>query len=410
MTLFLVIIVLMSLLAGAVLAFSVRHARAQDIDRTGVNVALFRERRAELDAEREAGRLDDARHAALLAELEQMLVDDVGVPVATAAPASVGFWRALIVGALVPVLALPFYLGGGLNADERAWLDLGTRSDEAARLPPPLSAELASRQGFAPTDLARLVQAGLDRRAVDADAWLQLASLWLETQVPGPAVESLRTARRLAPERVDILGALVQVELALNRNRLNDDIRALFEELLTRQPGHQGALMVYGMAAFESGDYATAVRRWEELLAQIDGKSEGAVMLRQSIARAKDAQAGKGVAAAVGIPVRVELGAGAPALPATAALFVIVRAAGGPPMPLAAKKLPVHFPAEVVVSDADQMMAGTPLAERGALEIVARVSLTGQPKSAPGDLESAPRQVTLPVDAPVILTLDRRLP
>ena len=72
-------------------------------------------------------------------------------------------------------------------------------------------------------------------------------------------------------------------------------------------------------------------------------------------------------------------------------LFVIARQPNGPPMPVAAKRLPVAaFPVTVELSDNDSPMPTMKLSQAGAVEVVARVSRTGGANRAAGDLESAP--------------------
>ncbi len=416
MILFLALALALSLGAAVVLVFAVRRALPVDVDRARINVAIFRERQAELAAEREAGRIDAAQHAALLAELQHMLVDDVGNGIEKGGASKAGAVTggrllpfALLL--LVPALAFAIYLFSGFNTDTRDWLRLSDRVADVAALSQPLTSAAVSAQGLTLSDAARLTQATLLRRPADADAWYRLGMTWLELEVPMLAIESLRTARRLAPERTDIAVTLARVALALNRGQLDDEVRALFDDVLAREPNYQGVLMVYGMAAFDSGDYVTAMKRWQELLALIDPQSAGAGLLRQSIARAAQKQQ---VLAAGGtamkIPVHVVLAPEIGAAPAGATLFVVVRAAGGAAMPVAAKKLAPLLPVDVTLSDADQMLPGAPLSARGPLEVRARISLSGSPMPASGDIESAAVRVILPLNAPVVLTLDRRVP
>lgn len=412
LAIFVAVCLLLSSAAAVALVLALRRAGAAEPDRARLNVAIFRERRAELDAERDAGRIDAAQHAELVAELESLLVGDVAdAPAGASAEGSPVRSRpatALLLLLLVPVASLLVYAATGFGTEVRDWLALQSQRDEVAALAQPLTAKDAEAIGVTMADAVTLTQASLQRRPADAEAWFRLGVAWLELQAPAQGLEALRTANRLAPENIDMAMALARVELALNQNRLTDSTRALLESVLRREPEHQGVLMVFGMAEFESGEFAAAASHWERLLAQLDPQSSGAALLRKSIEKAKANEAAK--AAGGVIPVRVVLAGNPGEFPATAALFVVVRQAGGPPMPVAAKKLPPSFPLEASLSDADQMMPGEPLAARGPLEVQARVSLAGAPMPASGDLESAPVRVAFPVDGAVTLTLDRRVP
>jgi cytochrome c-type biogenesis protein CcmH len=75
----------------------------------------------------------------------------------------------------------------------------------------------------------------------------------------------------------------------------------------------------------------------------------------------------------------------------TDVLFVVARQPNGPPMPVAAKRLPVAtFPVTVELSDNDSPMPTMKLSQTGAVEVIARISRTGAANRAMGDLESSP--------------------
>lgn len=398
-----------------VLVLALRRAQQPAaIDRERLNVEIFRERRAELDADLASGRIAAPQHAALLSELELLLVDDIDLAADAGAVAAALRPRtvALVLLVAIPLLATGLLLATGFDRDVRAWLALDARADRVAALPAYIDEAAAQRAGLSLADAARLRQSMLAHDG-SAEDWLGLGVTWVDVGIPVLAQQAFRQAQRLAPERTDIALAVARIDLTLGRGQLTDDIRAQFERVLAVEPGNQQALLLYGMAAFDSGEYDTAIARWQQLLAQLDPASEGVPLLRQSIDKARAAQKQQQIAAATpgaGIPVRVTLAPALGAAPADAVLFVIVRAAGGPPMPIAAKKLPPRLPVDLVIGDADQMIAGAPLAQRGPLEVRARLSRSGTPMAASGDLESAPVRVTLPLAEPLALTIDRRVP
>jgi cytochrome c-type biogenesis protein CcmH len=90
--------------------------------------------------------------------------------------------------------------------------------------------------------------------------------------------------------------------------------------------------------------------------------------------------------AATAIHLHVTLSAAlANELPAQAALFVFVRApAGGPP--LAVKRSDAHLPQDVDLSAADAMVAGRALTPGQDVAVVARISASGNPQAQSGDL------------------------
>ena len=83
-------------------------------------------------------------------------------------------------------------------------------------------------------------------------------------------------------------------------------------------------------------------------------------------------------------------------------IFIIVRAADGPPMPLVAvRKRVADLPLHIKVDDSQVMVDGVSLIDSPALEVEARVSKSGSVRLQPGDMFGVVSPVTLPVDSPV---------
>jgi cytochrome c-type biogenesis protein CcmH len=90
-------------------------------------------------------------------------------------------------------------------------------------------------------------------------------------------------------------------------------------------------------------------------------------------------------------------------------LFVIARRGSGGP-PLAVQRHPAGaWPRSVRLTDADAMLPGISLASGGPLKLVARISTSGQPVAASGDLVG---EVGYDFDSahPASITIDRIVP
>ncbi len=75
--------------------------------------------------------------------------------------------------------------------------------------------------------------------------------------------------------------------------------RELVMHALTLDPAHPKALEMAGSAAYEQRDYATAVRHWQRLLAQLPERSSEQRELAAAIARAERMDVAASSAAAV---------------------------------------------------------------------------------------------------------------
>jgi cytochrome c-type biogenesis protein CcmH len=96
-------------------------------------------------------------------------------------------------------------------------------------------------------------------------------------------------------------------------------------------------------------------------------------------------------AAAVAVRLNVSLAPGVEATP-PARVFVIARAPSGPPMPIAVRALdPLGLPEQLVLTDRDAMQPNRVLSMFDRVEVLARLSRSGDPMRQPGDVESAAR-------------------
>jgi hypothetical protein len=110
-------------------------------------------------------------------------------------------------------------------------------------------------------------------------------------------------------------------------------------------------------------------------------------------------------AAAAQVPIEVRLAAGVAATP-PARVFVIARAPDGPPMPIAVRALdPATLPQSLTLSDRDAMQPSRVLSMFDRIEVVARLSRSGNPIRQPGDLESPAQTLDPHAAVPVTLTI-----
>lgn len=168
---------------------------------------------------------------------------------------------------------------------------------------------------------------------------------------------------------------------------LNGRAGQIFENALAVAPNNQKALFYAGMAAVERGDRELGAQRWETLLASSPPQNIQEI-LRQQIAELR------GTAPPVPPPaggdvvtVRVSLGESAiSAVRSDSTVFIIARDPAQPSPPIAAvRRRAAELPASVGIGDSDAMIPGRVPSGFAQLEIVARVSMSGQPIAQSGD-------------------------
>jgi cytochrome c-type biogenesis protein CcmH len=280
--------------------------------------------------------------------------------------------------------------------------------DPAARAAPTTLPEAISR-----------LEAQLAQDPLDADGWRLLARAYTAEGRADKARDAFARAATLAPDDPDVLTEAAQGSaMADARHRLDPQAVGWLRHALQVQPQHQRARWLLGVSQRQAGKPADAARTWEPLLAQVDAQT--AVALREQVQAARKdaglpplpAASDRAPApAAAALTVRVALDprlAERVRLRGDAAVFVIARAPGGPPMPIAAERRQAsELPLTVTLDDNDSPMPTGKLSAQREVELVARISNDGNAMPQPGDLESAPVRVTLPRDQPVELQIGK---
>ena len=301
-----------------------------------------------------------------------------------------------------PALALG---GGMLVAVALLYLAVGTPGalDPAARQAPATIADAVAR-----------LEAELARSPQQAEGWRLLGRAYAAQGRATDAAEAFARVARLLPEDPDVLVEAAEARaLARDDRRLDEQAVAWLDRALAIVPGHQRARWFRGIAHRQAGDPAAAAASWEPLLAGVDAATASSLRAQVDLARADaglpplppapDAPAAGMAPVVVTVDVAPALAA---RLPAGATLYVIARQAGGPPMPVAVERLqPATFPVRVSLDDADSLMPTLRLSQVADIEVVARLSESGDATAAAGDLASAPAAAR--AGASVAVTLDR---
>ncbi|UST75954.1 c-type cytochrome biogenesis protein CcmI [Pseudomonas siliginis] len=371
-----------------------RERRAQrEEDRTALNVALYQERVAELQAQQAEGVLDAAQLDSGRAEAaRELLADTEGV---TAPRVSrLGKPLPLLAAVLVPVLGLGLYLHFG--AADKVEL---TR--EFAQAPQSME-EMTQR-------LERAVAAQPD----SAEGLYFLGRTYMAQDRPADAAKMFERAANLAGRQPELLGQWAQAQYFADGKKWSEQIQKLTDEALKADPKEVTSLGLLGIAAFEGERYQEAIDYWNRLLAQLPPDDNSRVALQGGIERAaerlkasggKVAQAPAPKAALLTVSVDLASELKSKVQPGDS-VFIFARATSGPPAPLAAKRLTVaDLPVTVELGDADAMMPQLKLSNFPEVQLVARISRAGQPTAGEWIGRSGP--VASSTTAPQKLTID----
>ena len=255
------------------------------------------------------------------------------------------------------------------------------------------------------------LEAELQRNPNQAEGWRLLAQAYEREEQAMKARDAYAKAVELAPQDAAILAEAAQARALADAKRLFDaSAVALLQRALRADANHQRARWFLGIAQRQAGDNAAAAKTWEPLLAQVDAATATSLRTEINSARSAAGLAPLPVAAVSSLlTVRVSLDPGLAArvrLRGDASVFVIAREVGGAPMPAAAEKHGVsELPFTTTLDDSDSPMPTVRLSQMREVELVARLSTSGNAQRQEGDLESTPVRVTLPASKAVELVI-----
>ncbi|MDA0994715.1 MAG: tetratricopeptide repeat protein [Proteobacteria bacterium] len=240
------------------------------------------------------------------------------------------------------------------------------------------------------SEMVTSLAARLQENPNDLSGWKMLGRSYFSLRNFPGAIEAFEKAIALESGRDgQTLTDLGEAILYDDQTSLSDRAGDLFENALVLTPGNPKALFYGGMVAIERGDPELAANRWEALLATSPPPNVQEI-LRQQIAELRGVPVVPVAEAAIGagaVNVHVSLGdAAAAANLADTTVFVIARDPAQPSPPIAAVRIRLsELPMNVSISDSDAMIPGRVPSGYDRLEIIARVSLAGQPVATSGD-------------------------
>jgi cytochrome c-type biogenesis protein CcmH len=347
-----------------------RGAQAEE-DRTALNVTLYQEHLQELQAQHASGALNDAQLQQGRDEAARELLGDTEGSEKQRRTSVLGSKIPFAVALLMPVLGYFLYMHWGA-------IDELERARNFANQPQSIE-QMTAR-----------LEANLKANPESAEGWYFLGRTYMAQDRAGEAAQAFERAIGIAGRAPELLGQWAQALYFAANKQWSEQLQNLTDEVLKADPEEVTTLGLLGIAAYEEQRYQAAVDYWQRLVAVLPVGDPSRQAIEGGIARAqqelglaetpeKEAPAKVTEETAHALQVQVQL---APELLAKVqaddSVFIFARAVSGPPMPLAVKRLRVtDLPAQVSLSDNDAMMPQLKLSAFEQIELVARVSRSG---------------------------------
>lgn len=296
--------------------------------------------------------------------------------------------------------ALCLLVAGGV------YMKVGTPDalDATARKPPETLEEAVAQ-----------LEVALRRDPSQAEGWYLLGRQYARLGERDKALDAYGRALQLDADNPDLLAETAEVRALLDpQRRFDAQAGELLQRALAIDPNHERARLFNGVLQRQSGDAAAAAATWESLLPALEGPAAAALRDRINEARADAGMdplpAPQPVAAgAHAVSVQVKLD---PAFaretrfgPDTT-VFVLARMPDGPPMPVAVQKHRLaDLPLQLTLGDGDAAMPTMKLSAMPEVEVLARISPSGDAMPQTGDTQSAPVRIRLPASGTVELVI-----
>lgn len=271
--------------------------------------------------------------------------------------------------------------------------------------------------GGTPQDIEAMVDSlatRLEDQPDDLEGWKMLGRSYMTLQnFPGAVNAYERAVELESSQNAQTLADLGVAILERDKSGIEGRTSALFESALALEPNNPTALFYGGIAALNRGDRTLAAERWEILLS-LNPPDNIRGLLEQRIAEWRGETPVQPAPPAAGQPVVTASLSVLPevteSLPGNASVFIIARDPAQPSPPIAVTRRQLaELPAEVSLGDAEAMIPGRNLSAFEEFELVARVSVSGQPVAQSGDWYTSILVRPAELDA-VSLLIDQRIP
>ena len=229
-----------------------RPASQPSVERRMVNLSVYKDQFADLDADFARGSITQDNYNEAKAELERRMLEEARAEKTAVAPAPVGGVKtAIVVAAAIPVLAGLLYVK--LGAPD-AFSPLATAQQDQHQL-----------SGAQIDEMTTKLAARLEKEPDNVDGWVMLARTYYSQRKFKEAAGAYEKLTVLLPNEPDLYADYADALAMAQGKQLAGKPMELVNKALALDPNQWKALAMAGTDAFERKDYKAAVAHWEKL-------------------------------------------------------------------------------------------------------------------------------------------------
>ena len=416
--------------------------KVADTDRSQLNVALYRERLAELALSLEDGDVTAEQFAQLKLELEYNLLNETALQDSESGQggdfvdhsSAKGLPKLVLsLAILVPLFAVTAYSDFGLS-----W---GAIND--LELSKEFRSEKSHEDGSMRSSIIKLA-IRLENQPENHDGWFLLGQSYMNLGEFEKSADAYRHLFDQFPQDSGLSAYYAEALFLADKRQMTGRVKKAIDVAFALNPHNVTILEIKAMNAFQTGDLGGAITLFEKALASgVEG--ERARLIQQAIARLRSELGDKAPASIAalnkqpsapfvtsqqmgrqtgqindavnnsenktdGAPIRsvrllVEVADSVNSGP-NDSVFVYAKASVGPPMPLAVERMRVSdLPRLVTLDETMGMMQGMSLANFDTIVLVARISSSGIANTSPEDFQAKSEVVDITKENPVVKLL-----
>ncbi len=367
-----------------------------EVLRDAANLEILRDQSAELEADLRNGLLTQDAYEQGKRELQARLLEEVkNTEPSAKKPRNPAKALAVALAVMLPLFSVSLYLvlgnTKGLLPQESVGMAEGSGAINSA-------AKLQELEGK------------LKQQPENPDGWLLLARSYSNMQRFPDAMRAYEQLLKLVPGEAQLWASYADVYAMNNRSLLGEPAKFI-DKALELDSNNFLALALSGSAAMERGDYTAAIAHWTKLVDLLPTDHPELQMIRDSIKQARQtlamqangkespgqlpaghppqkpaADAAGAIAGAVSLSPEL-----AGKVTPTDTVFIFARGArdaqGKAMLLVALRKQVKDLPLQFAFDDSMLMQPQMKLSGFKQIEVMARVSKTGNPIAQPGDLQ-----------------------
>ena len=254
-----------------------RSQKRLDVSQDDLNTAVVKAQLGELEADLEAGKLDQAQYAAARKDLERELLYDLARPDEAAANPSTrsGRWAALLLLPAIPICAVLLYQQ--LGSEEI----IGILQQTAASRPSPPAAGRTQPPQHSIEEMVAQLAERLRTEPDNLQGWVLLAKSYTSMGRHADAVQAYANIRRLGGDQPALLADYADALVMANGGQFTDEAGGLLEKAIELDPENLKGLWLIGHWKYRQGAYAEALNYWQRAAVKLPPGGEDARAIAQ---------------------------------------------------------------------------------------------------------------------------------